>query len=230
MRPSRRRGRVGADPSTVYAWLHVAAPELVRQYPVLAVRPAWSSTGRHTRICWVSTSGRMAAAAPGNGWSLNVACCDAYPGLMAECETSMRAVLARAPAGAASGLSGHQGLLPPLAVLLPQHGPRPQARAPIRLERWQQDVVAEHPGRLLRGLFHSDGWRGDNVAVHRKGGTSCATAVRGTSSRPQRRHPAHLHRRPRPAGRGLAAQRPGGSASARRGAVAALDQHVGLKY
>jgi hypothetical protein len=27
------------------------------------------------------------------------------------------------------------------------------------LEDWQREIVAEHPGPLLRGLFHSDGCR-----------------------------------------------------------------------
>lgn len=29
----------------------------------------------------------------------------------------------------------------------------------IELEPWQQEIVAEHPRQLLRGLFHSDGCR-----------------------------------------------------------------------
>ena len=39
---------------------------------------------------------------------------------------------------------------------------------PIQLEDWQSEIVAQHPDRLLRGLIHSDGYRGLNV-VRRKG-------------------------------------------------------------
>lgn len=50
---------------------------------------------------------------------------------------------------------------------VPQHGSGKKHNRPIVLEPWQREVVTAHPGRLLRGLFHSDGWRGHNVAVHR---------------------------------------------------------------
>ena len=43
--------------------------------------------------------------------------------------------------------------------LLPQHGSGPKHRRPINLERWQQDIIGEHPHQLLRGLIHSDGCR-----------------------------------------------------------------------
>jgi hypothetical protein len=49
--------------------------------------------------------------------------------------------------------------------LFPQHGPGPKHRRPIVLEDWQLDIVAEHPGPLLRGLFHSDGCRVTNWTV-----------------------------------------------------------------
>ena len=41
----------------------------------------------------------------------------------------------------------------------------PQARAPIVLEDWQREIVEEHPGDFLRGLFHSDGCRVNNWAT-----------------------------------------------------------------
>ncbi|MCY7363861.1 MAG: LAGLIDADG family homing endonuclease [Frankiaceae bacterium] len=50
---------------------------------------------------------------------------------------------------------------------VPQHGPGKKHDPPIVLAPWQQEVVDEHPGLLLRGLFNSDGWRGHNVAVKR---------------------------------------------------------------
>jgi hypothetical protein len=46
--------------------------------------------------------------------------------------------------------------------LFPQHGPGRKHRRQIELEPWQQAIVDEHPGMFLRGLIHSDGWRGMN--------------------------------------------------------------------
>ena len=46
--------------------------------------------------------------------------------------------------------------------LFPQHGPGRKHLRPIRLEPWQQEIVDRYPKQLLRGLIHSDGWRGNN--------------------------------------------------------------------
>jgi hypothetical protein len=43
--------------------------------------------------------------------------------------------------------------------LFPQHGPGHKHERPIVLEPWQAAIVEQHPGRFLRGLFHSDGCR-----------------------------------------------------------------------
>lgn len=54
--------------------------------------------------------------------------------------------------------------------LFPQHGPGRKHERPIVLEDWQQEIVAEHPADLLRGLFHSDGSRVRNWATRVVGG------------------------------------------------------------
>lgn len=43
--------------------------------------------------------------------------------------------------------------------LFPQHGPGRKHERPIVLEHWQREIVEQHPGPFLRGLFHSDGCR-----------------------------------------------------------------------
>ena len=43
--------------------------------------------------------------------------------------------------------------------LFPQHGPGVKHERKIALEPWQQQIVDRYPGRLLRGLIHSDGCR-----------------------------------------------------------------------
>jgi hypothetical protein len=54
--------------------------------------------------------------------------------------------------------------------LLPQHGPGRKHRREIRLVPWQWKIVDAYAGPFLRGLIHSDGWRGVN-RVHVKGRT-----------------------------------------------------------
>ncbi len=54
--------------------------------------------------------------------------------------------------------------------LFPQVGRGPKHKRPIVLEPWQRTAaVVKHPHELLRGLIHSDGWRGTNVAVTPRG-------------------------------------------------------------
>jgi hypothetical protein len=46
--------------------------------------------------------------------------------------------------------------------LFPQHGPGRKHSRPIVLEPWQQAIVDAEPEAFLRGLIHTDGWRGLN--------------------------------------------------------------------
>jgi hypothetical protein len=50
--------------------------------------------------------------------------------------------------------------------VLPQHGPGVKHSRPIVLVDWQQCIVDAHPDQLLRGMIHSDGWRGINRIRH----------------------------------------------------------------
>jgi len=49
--------------------------------------------------------------------------------------------------------------------LFPQHGPGRKHERQLRLEDWQREIIATHPGDFLRGLFHSDGCRSNNWAT-----------------------------------------------------------------
>lgn len=107
-----------------------------------------------------------------------------------------------------------------------QHGPGVKHERRIALEPWQQRIVERYPGRLLRGLIHSDGCRVTNRV----------------------RHPRKTYTYPRYffSNRSLDIQRifcdacdrlgidwrqdgPWNISVARRKAVAVLDQHVGPK-
>jgi hypothetical protein len=52
--------------------------------------------------------------------------------------------------------------------LFPQHGTGRKHERRIALEPWQERIVDRHPGRLLRGLIHSDGCRVTNRIRHPK--------------------------------------------------------------
>lgn len=88
-----------------------------------------------------------------------------YPRIIEECGTAMNAVrrtpqpprqLQRIGCIEVSSYWKHW------ICLFPQHGPGVKHARSIRLQDWQRSVVEEYPGLFLRGLIHSDGWRGTN--------------------------------------------------------------------
>jgi hypothetical protein len=86
----------------------------------------------------------------------------AYPGIIDECRLGMLAVL---PRGQAIGSAAKKGCVEVYSYwkgwpcLFPQHGPGKKHERSIVLVEWQEALVAQHPGALLRGLIHSDGCR-----------------------------------------------------------------------
>jgi hypothetical protein len=51
--------------------------------------------------------------------------------------------------------------------LFPQYGPGRKHMRTIELTPWQRAIVVGNPGHFVRGLFHSDGYRGINrVRAH----------------------------------------------------------------
>jgi hypothetical protein len=114
--------------------------------------------------------------------------------------------------------------------LFPQHGPGQKHTRPIVLADWQREIVEEHPGRFLRGLFHSDGCRVTNWTVRTVAGqrkryeypryffTNASADIRGLCCWAldlldiDHRHPSERN-----------------ISVARAEAVAKLDEHVGPK-
>jgi hypothetical protein len=95
-----------------------------------------------------------------------------YPGIIDECAQAMGDV--RPSSAMKVGRVAKIGCVEVGAYwkhwpcLFPQHGAGPKHRRPIVLEEWQEAIVDRHPGRFLRGLIHSDGYRGLNY-VNGKG-------------------------------------------------------------
>lgn len=87
-----------------------------------------------------------------------------YPGIIDECRTAIWWVTR----GKSAGLTPKTGCYDVSAwwkswpCLFPQHGPGRKHERAIVLTDWQREIVAREPGALLRGLIHSDGWRGIN--------------------------------------------------------------------
>lgn len=100
-----------------------------------------------------------------------------YPGILDECESSIRTLLpanqvgrvlrgggyANSRRGAGIEISSYSRSWP---CLLPQHGPGRKHERPIVLVDWQRALVDRHPGALLRGLIHSDGCRFINTGTN----------------------------------------------------------------
>lgn len=93
-----------------------------------------------------------------------------YPAIIDECCRAMRAVAPRNRIGVQSRGGGFATSAPGSNVelsayskawpcLIPQHGPGRKHNRLIALTTWQEQLVDEHPERLLRGLIHSDGCR-----------------------------------------------------------------------
>lgn len=235
-RPRAVAAQLGVNLSTVYAWLGSDAPHLVerrgeRCWRCHPEQPADSAAYAQLLGLYLG-DGHLTVMRSG-ACALSVTCDDAWPGLADECDAVMRAVLATNVCRVVKrGCHDVKSYSRHWLCLLPQHGPGKKQDRSIVLEPWQQEIVDAHPGRLLRGLFHSDGWRGHNVAVHR---APDGFVTRYRYSRYEfTNKSAHI--------RGICTEaldalgiawRPNGPwriSVNRRDAVAALDEHVGPKY
>jgi hypothetical protein len=94
-------------------------------------------------------------------WKLRITCADAWPGLREECRQAM---LTTRPDNSVTIIQ-RNGCVEVVSYskhwpcLFPQHGPGKKHERRIKLEAWQEEIVADHPGDFARGLFHSDGCR-----------------------------------------------------------------------
>jgi len=99
-------------------------------------------------------------------WTLTISCDQSYPEIIREARTAITAVVpgkyTSVTRREGTGLMRIRAYDRAWPCLLPQHGPGRKHARPIILADWQAEIVREHPGRLLRGLIHSDGWRGLN--------------------------------------------------------------------
>ncbi|MFJ8000698.1 transcriptional regulator [Streptomyces sp. NPDC096310] len=101
---------------------------------------------------------------PHGGYYLRIACADAWPGLIRECEEvigdvrpeSRVYILRKDGCVMVTSYGRHW------PCLFPQHGPGKKHDRRIALEAWQQRIVDAYPWEFIRGLIHSDGCRNMN--------------------------------------------------------------------
>lgn len=93
-----------------------------------------------------------------------------HPLIVHECEAAMSIVLPASRVGVTQSkverLDEVNSFSKHWPHLFPQHGAGPKHKRTIALEPWQKHIVDRHPGRLLRGLIHSDGCRVSNRIRH----------------------------------------------------------------
>jgi hypothetical protein len=109
--------------------------------------------------------GHLAAFARGV-FALRVYLDNRYPRIIHECARSMEHLFPTQRAGIHHHAKSQMVIVTMYSkqwpILLPQHGPGMKHTRPIHLTAWQKNLVEQQPGRFLRGLIHSDGWRGNN--------------------------------------------------------------------
>ncbi len=89
-----------------------------------------------------------------------------YPGIIDECKHAITDVRPSAPMKVGEvekvGCVEVGAYWKHWPCLFPQHGPGPKHLRKIELAQWQLAIARRHPDLLLRGLIHSDGYRGLN--------------------------------------------------------------------
>jgi hypothetical protein len=109
--------------------------------------------------------------AAGQSYALRISCDAQYTGIIGECCDAIQTLKDRRPNvqwHAHKQLANITSYWNAWPCLFPQHGQGRKHRRAIVLAPWQVEIVDAYPGRFLRGLIHSDGWRGLN-RVHVKG-------------------------------------------------------------
>jgi hypothetical protein len=104
------------------------------------------------------------ATVAGGGFSLRVSLDHKYPRIVGEVAEAITVVRGRAP------WIGTREETCDVVVSywrewpcwFPQHGPGRKHKRRIELSSWQEALVSAEPGRFVRGLIHTDGWRGLN--------------------------------------------------------------------
>jgi hypothetical protein len=101
---------------------------------------------------------------PKDVYLLSIACCDAWPALIAAAKDAAGRVMPSSAVFSRQcvGMTEVKSTSKHWPCLFPQHGPGRKHTRKIELAEWQQIIVDRYPGDFARGLFHSDGCRNIN--------------------------------------------------------------------
>ncbi len=161
--------KTGVPRSTVQTWVRQGLD--VRCSPP---RAAWHTNGcHHVELVPRGPYAYLFGLYLGDGYvsgnangvyRLRVALDQRYPAIIAACGDAMAAVLPnRVGIVNTPGCVHVSSYSEHWVCLLPQHATGRKHLRPIVLEPWQEQIVLDdHPGLFLRGLIHSDGYRGMN--------------------------------------------------------------------
>lgn len=169
--------QLGVDASTVRAWRRGRLPLVARHVldggrrcPTCGA-PAHDLDGldaaTYAGLLGYYLGDGCLAALPRSGHLLRITLDHAYPAVVEDARAVVAAVRGRPAAARARAdnavdvSSGWRSL----AFLLPQHGPGRKHERAIVLEPWQERHVEAAPTAFVRGLLHTDGWRGMNAVV-----------------------------------------------------------------
>jgi hypothetical protein len=108
-----------------------------------------------------------------SSWSLRIALDEAYPGIVESCCGAIETIRGGhrpnpRPDSRGTRCVRVESTWKQWGCLFPQHGPGRKHARKIGLVDWQHAIVDRASGAFLRGLIHTDGWRGIN-RVHVKG-------------------------------------------------------------
>jgi hypothetical protein len=224
--------QTGVPRSTVNYWRHHGPPARseprcpacngsVHRFDQLEARPYAYLLGQYL--------GDGSIHRAGGSMALRIAGDAQYGGIIEECCTAIERLRGRRPYvryHQDKRLASIVSYWKSWPCLFPQHGPGRKHTRVIELVAWQESILDAEPGPFLRGLVHSDGWRGVNRV--RVGGRHYAYPRYQFSNRS-----ADIKRLFTEACDHLGiAWRPWGPHNvsvARRESVALLDQFVGLK-
>ncbi len=167
----------GIDPETLRTWLRGAVPRharLLRTGGLCercgAERHDLADGHAYAYLLGMYLGDGCLAQRP-RTWNLRIALDVAHPRVVEEVRHAIAAVRGRPPWTEDRSDRGHVVVVSAWnawACVLPQHGAGLKHDRSILLEDWQREIVEVHAGAFLRGLIHSDGWRGVNT-VRSKG-------------------------------------------------------------
>lgn len=122
--------------------------------------------GRYAYLLGIYLGDGHIATCPKDVFRLTIVQDEKYVGLISECNEAIQGLIAGSPLDVSfvqsEGCIRINSYWKHWPCVFPQHGAGRKHERTIRLEGWQHSIVDRCPHRFIRGLIHSDGYRGMN--------------------------------------------------------------------